>query len=135
MPSGLLEDSEPNQPGPLEAFQSGHSRNSSYASQQSKISGNQSSETLLASRELNKKILHHFCTKSALTPPCGHVLLQATAPSTPVPPACRISHIAGTHPQEAALLGVWPLIPTHLQRARRTLGVQKDPPDRRDLCC
>uniref|UniRef100_A0A674P3Y7 Estrogen-induced osteoclastosis regulator 1 n=1 Tax=Takifugu rubripes TaxID=31033 RepID=A0A674P3Y7_TAKRU len=37
--SGLLEDSEANHPGPAEAFQSGHSRNSSYASQQSKISG------------------------------------------------------------------------------------------------
>lgn len=38
-PAGLLEDSEVNQPGPAEVFQSGHSRNSSYASQQSKISG------------------------------------------------------------------------------------------------
>ncbi|XP_032434587.1 protein FAM102A-like [Xiphophorus hellerii] len=39
--SGLLDDSEPNQnqSGPAEVFQSGHSRNSSYASQQSKISG------------------------------------------------------------------------------------------------
>ncbi|XP_014326023.1 protein FAM102A-like [Xiphophorus maculatus] len=39
--SGLLDDSEPNQnqSGPGEVFQSGHSRNSSYASQQSKISG------------------------------------------------------------------------------------------------
>lgn len=39
VPTGLLEDSEVNQPGPAEVFQSGHSRNSSYASQQSKISG------------------------------------------------------------------------------------------------
>ncbi|XP_028271111.1 protein FAM102A isoform X3 [Parambassis ranga] len=39
--SGLLEESESNQSqsGPAEAFQSGHSRNSSYASQHSKISG------------------------------------------------------------------------------------------------
>ncbi|CAF95729.1 unnamed protein product, partial [Tetraodon nigroviridis] len=37
--TGLLEDSEVNQPGPADVFQSGHSRNSSYASQQSKISG------------------------------------------------------------------------------------------------
>ncbi|MEQ2289440.1 hypothetical protein AMECASPLE_033029, partial [Ameca splendens] len=39
--SGLLDDSETyqNQSGPAEVFQSGHSRNSSYASQQSKISG------------------------------------------------------------------------------------------------
>ncbi|MEQ2222190.1 hypothetical protein ILYODFUR_023464, partial [Ilyodon furcidens] len=38
--SGLLDDSETNQnqSGPAEVFQSGHSRNSSYASQQSKIS-------------------------------------------------------------------------------------------------
>lgn len=39
MPSGLLEESDVNHPGPVEVFQSGHSRNSSYASQQSKISG------------------------------------------------------------------------------------------------
>ncbi|KAM6931232.1 early estrogen-induced gene 1 protein [Xenentodon cancila] len=39
--SGLLEESDANQnhPGAAEVFQSGHSRNSSYASQQSKISG------------------------------------------------------------------------------------------------
>ncbi|XP_029961440.1 protein FAM102A isoform X1 [Salarias fasciatus] len=39
--SGLLEDSESaqSQPGPAEIFQSGHSRNSSYASQHSRISG------------------------------------------------------------------------------------------------
>ncbi|MEQ2163404.1 hypothetical protein GOODEAATRI_029721, partial [Goodea atripinnis] len=39
--AGLLDDSETNQnqSGPAEVFQSGHSRNSSYASQQSKISG------------------------------------------------------------------------------------------------
>ncbi|CAG09636.1 unnamed protein product [Tetraodon nigroviridis] len=79
--TGLLEDSEVNQPGPADVFQSGHSRNSSYASQQSKIS------------------------------------------------ACRISHTAGTPPQAAALLGAWPSTLTRLQRARRTLDVQKDPPD------
>lgn len=39
VPSGLLEESEVNQPSPAEVFQSGHSRNSSYASQHSKISG------------------------------------------------------------------------------------------------
>lgn len=39
VPTGLLEDYEVNQPGPADVFQSGHSRNSSYASQQSKISG------------------------------------------------------------------------------------------------
>lgn len=39
VPSGLLEESEVNQPGPADVFQSGHSRNSSYASQHSKISG------------------------------------------------------------------------------------------------
>lgn len=39
VPTGLLEDFEVNQPGPGEVFQSGHSRNSSYASQQSRISG------------------------------------------------------------------------------------------------
>ncbi|KAI3372921.1 hypothetical protein L3Q82_023367 [Scortum barcoo] len=37
--SGLLEESEATQSGPAEIFQSGHSRNSSYASQHSKISG------------------------------------------------------------------------------------------------
>uniref|UniRef100_UPI003AB0E22C early estrogen-induced gene 1 protein-like n=1 Tax=Centroberyx gerrardi TaxID=166262 RepID=UPI003AB0E22C len=37
--SGLLEESELNQSGPAEVFQSGHSRNSSYASQHSRISG------------------------------------------------------------------------------------------------
>lgn len=37
--SGLLEESEVNQSGSAELFQSGHSRNSSYASQHSKISG------------------------------------------------------------------------------------------------
>ncbi|XP_077457543.1 early estrogen-induced gene 1 protein isoform X2 [Stigmatopora argus] len=37
--SGLLEDSEANPNAAPELFQSGHSRNSSYASQQSKISG------------------------------------------------------------------------------------------------
>uniref|UniRef100_A0A3Q2VDA3 Estrogen-induced osteoclastogenesis regulator 1a n=1 Tax=Haplochromis burtoni TaxID=8153 RepID=A0A3Q2VDA3_HAPBU len=37
--SGLLEESEVNPSVPAEAFQSGHSRNSSYASQHSKISG------------------------------------------------------------------------------------------------
>ncbi|KAM4616702.1 early estrogen-induced gene 1 protein isoform 2-T2 [Polymixia lowei] len=37
--SGLLEESELNQSGPAEIFQSGHSRNSSYASQHSRISG------------------------------------------------------------------------------------------------
>ncbi|XP_057687653.1 early estrogen-induced gene 1 protein-like [Corythoichthys intestinalis] len=37
--SGLLEDSEANPSAPSELFQSGHSRNSSYASQHSKISG------------------------------------------------------------------------------------------------
>lgn len=39
--SGLLDGSEvnQNQPGHAEVFQSGHSRNSSYASQHSKISG------------------------------------------------------------------------------------------------
>lgn len=46
VPPGLLEDSEATQPGPGEVFQSGHSRNSSYASQQSKISGTQSAEAL-----------------------------------------------------------------------------------------
>ncbi|KAA8592446.1 hypothetical protein FQN60_017901, partial [Etheostoma spectabile] len=37
--SGLLEESEANHSSPAEVFQSGHSRNSSYASQHSKISG------------------------------------------------------------------------------------------------
>ncbi|XP_059193803.1 early estrogen-induced gene 1 protein [Centropristis striata] len=37
--SGLLEESEVNQSGPADVFQSGHSRNSSYASQHSRISG------------------------------------------------------------------------------------------------
>lgn len=75
--------------------------------------------------------LNDFVT---LSPPCGH-LLQATAPSTPAPPACRISHIAGTPRQEAALLGVWPLMLTHLQRVRGTLDVQRDPPDPHVLYC
>lgn len=39
VPLGLLEESEVNQHSPAEVFQSGHSRNSSYASQHSKISG------------------------------------------------------------------------------------------------
>uniref|UniRef100_A0A8C9XE21 Estrogen-induced osteoclastosis regulator 1 n=1 Tax=Sander lucioperca TaxID=283035 RepID=A0A8C9XE21_SANLU len=37
--SGLLDESEVNHSSPAEVFQSGHSRNSSYASQHSKISG------------------------------------------------------------------------------------------------
>uniref|UniRef100_A0A667YNB0 Estrogen-induced osteoclastosis regulator 1 n=1 Tax=Myripristis murdjan TaxID=586833 RepID=A0A667YNB0_9TELE len=37
--SGLLEESEVTQSSPAEVFQSGHSRNSSYASQHSRISG------------------------------------------------------------------------------------------------
>ncbi|XP_056275165.1 early estrogen-induced gene 1 protein [Pseudoliparis swirei] len=37
--SGLLEESEATHYGPADVFQSGHSRNSSYASQHSKISG------------------------------------------------------------------------------------------------
>lgn len=37
--SGLLEESEVNHCSSVDVFQSGHSRNSSYASQHSKISG------------------------------------------------------------------------------------------------
>lgn len=54
------------------------------------------------------------------------VSLQATALSTPAPPACPTSHTAGTPRQEAAPLGVWASLLTHLRRATRTQDVLKD---------
>lgn len=60
---------------------------------------------------------------------CVLPVLQATALSIPAPPACPTSRIAGTPRQEAAPLGVWASLPTHLQRATRTPDVQKDPLD------
>lgn len=56
-------------------------------------------------------------------------VLQATALSTPAPPACPTSHIAGIPPQEAAPLGVWASLLTRLQRVTRMLDVLKDPLD------
>lgn len=60
-----------NQPGPAEVFQSGHSRNSSYASQQSKISGKSCPELFWN----NWGILRVLQQMAALSPPRGHRVL------------------------------------------------------------
>lgn len=60
---------------------------------------------------------------------CVPAVLQATALSTPAPPACQTSHIAGTPRQEAAPLGAWAFLLTHLQRVTRMPDDQKDPLD------
>lgn len=60
---------------------------------------------------------------------------QATAQSTPAPPACRTSRIAGIPPQEAAPLEDCASPLTRHQRATRTPDVQRDLHDPLDLCC
>lgn len=116
---------------PAEAFQSGHSRNSSYASQHSKISGTQS--------QVSHGCFIHDGVSMILTPLlfniwhwCPHGLLQDTARSTPVPPACRTSRIAEIPRQEAAPPGACASRLTPPQMGTRTLDVRRDPLDPHD---
>lgn len=61
-----------------------------------------------------------------------HGLLQDTARSTPVPPACRTSRIAGIPRQEAAPPGACASRLTPPQMGTRMLDVRRDPLDPHD---
>lgn len=100
LPSGLLEESEPNH---HDVFQSGHSRNSSYASQHSKISGTVSAASSRVKVPVNILVL-------TSSPPLRSVLLLLGP--------CRLQH--------RALLLLQPVGPhasqEHLHRKQRLWG-------------
>ncbi|KAJ3603636.1 hypothetical protein NHX12_028381 [Muraenolepis orangiensis] len=91
--SGLPEDSELPRSPLAEVFQSGHSRNSSYASQHSRISGTAGTSSSSSSPP---PLLHHlllfFTTSSSSSPPPPllHLLLFFTSSSSSPPPPLHL---------------------------------------------